>query len=776
MRIEEIYIAEFGLLHDVTIPFHPYFQVIEGENESGKTTVAAFIRYMLYGFSGKGEAGNLERSRRLSPNGRCARGRMTVTAKGHRYRIERQTTAVLQNGREAYRETAAIYDEESGLSVDTRLSAGEYILGVPENVYTSTAFLTDAAQLQIGSADMREAIEQIMFSGSERINVQQALDRLDEARRSLLHKNEKGGAIFELRKQANEVSAALEASHEASRATTALEASLTRARENEVEASENLKKLRELETAYRDLSLIRRYDALHALEVEADAARNEHARYRDAHTVNGYFPDNDYLNELSVHRSLTADAARQYAVAGKQLRRLESETSISEKSAVDISQIEATGGFGAVRKNASTLSRRHDRNTVVGILSLLASAVCAFFAIWALGENQALSIALFLITASLFASSAILFHTAHQLANALALLCRDYGTKNKNALYRRLHELETEREKDALRGHTLAAAKTVLENCRARCNDTVRDLSLLASRWGKIINPDDVSQSLDQVEKEVRACLLEEARLARHRDELLARVSAERKELAAYNEVHVRTLVSPAKRENLLLLEKEGRIGEIDRGIQFYSHQLEVLAKRIHDLEIEHAAKSALIGKPTSLAAKLSDLNEQINTLLTRHSAYVAAYDAIAAAGEQLRARIAPRLTDYARRLMKNATDGRHETLGITANLSLTVTDEEGTHSVSHLSGATMDDACIALRLALVDLLFGETPPICYDESFVHQDTDRTETLLRALHDIGQAEDKQQIIFTCHNREARLLEKIGAPHERLVLQKINKAH
>ena len=48
MIIEKIVIKSFGRLTDMTLEFSERVNVIEGENESGKSTVAAFIRYMLY--------------------------------------------------------------------------------------------------------------------------------------------------------------------------------------------------------------------------------------------------------------------------------------------------------------------------------------------------------------------------------------------------------------------------------------------------------------------------------------------------------------------------------------------------------------------------------------------------------------------------------------------------------------------------------------------------------------------------------------------------------
>ena len=50
MIIERIEIKSFGQLTDTTLEFSDTINIIEGQNEAGKSTIAAFIKYMLYGF------------------------------------------------------------------------------------------------------------------------------------------------------------------------------------------------------------------------------------------------------------------------------------------------------------------------------------------------------------------------------------------------------------------------------------------------------------------------------------------------------------------------------------------------------------------------------------------------------------------------------------------------------------------------------------------------------------------------------------------------------
>ena len=49
MVILQLNIAHFGKLQDKTIALRPGMNVITGDNESGKSTIASFVRDMIYG-------------------------------------------------------------------------------------------------------------------------------------------------------------------------------------------------------------------------------------------------------------------------------------------------------------------------------------------------------------------------------------------------------------------------------------------------------------------------------------------------------------------------------------------------------------------------------------------------------------------------------------------------------------------------------------------------------------------------------------------------------
>ena len=64
MIIQKIHINSFGPAVERDYNLSSGINVLEGKNESGKTTIAMFIKFVLYGLSGRaGEGGLSERKK-----------------------------------------------------------------------------------------------------------------------------------------------------------------------------------------------------------------------------------------------------------------------------------------------------------------------------------------------------------------------------------------------------------------------------------------------------------------------------------------------------------------------------------------------------------------------------------------------------------------------------------------------------------------------------------------------------------------------------------------
>ena len=195
MTFESLYIKSFGKLNGKKITFSDGVNIIEGGNESGKSTICAFIQFLFYGLPSK----TSEKLRYISWDTSLASGSAIVKDKGIRYRIEREVICLkTEDGVYQFREKYGIYDAETNIACFKSRSPGEVFFGVSSSVFESTVYIRQTENSKVGDASLGNEAENILFSGNERMNTGQALSKLDSARSNLLYKNRKGGKIFDL--------------------------------------------------------------------------------------------------------------------------------------------------------------------------------------------------------------------------------------------------------------------------------------------------------------------------------------------------------------------------------------------------------------------------------------------------------------------------------------------------------------------------------------------------------------------------------------------------
>lgn len=135
MIIRSLNIAHFGKFKDTSFSFDEGINIITGENESGKTTIAAFIRGMLYGIPVSSEI--YERYLPYDEDGVFG-GTMKVSDKDDIFRIERDfRKGSLKILKERSDEEEIVTDPKALLSTLTK--------GISEEEYLSTGFLSQDA-------------------------------------------------------------------------------------------------------------------------------------------------------------------------------------------------------------------------------------------------------------------------------------------------------------------------------------------------------------------------------------------------------------------------------------------------------------------------------------------------------------------------------------------------------------------------------------------------------------------------------------------------------
>ena len=159
MKIIELYIEEFGAIKDLHIKPDEGITVIAGENESGKSTVWAFIKFILYGLA---KRGSTERERAISRSGHRAAGRMLVQKGGEVYQINR---SVIEGGRTS--EAISVVRTRDGEKVFQGEIPGEAILGVPKEVFENSCAVGQSMCAGVSGKKEANAIQNLLTSADE---------------------------------------------------------------------------------------------------------------------------------------------------------------------------------------------------------------------------------------------------------------------------------------------------------------------------------------------------------------------------------------------------------------------------------------------------------------------------------------------------------------------------------------------------------------------------------------------------------------------------------
>lgn len=759
MIIEKIIIKSFGLITDMTLEFSDKVNVIEGQNESGKSTIAAFIKYMLYGFEGaESEGVTSERKKRISWETGTAQGSMYVRVKDKRYLITRSTTPTDNSGRPTYKEEAAIVDLETGAPAFGKLSAGDVFFGVDRDLFDNTAFIGQIGDSSINEGSVKESIENILFSGSEKINNQRAAARISDKMHSLLHESGKGGAIVDLVGREEALEEKLAACEEDNRKILEKEAELHRIRERRSEAEDKQDKLHELSSCYSNVMLIQTFDQLHGLEEECEEKTEAYNSFIAENTRAGFVPDEQYLTDLAVARKGVNESYHTLGCAQDAYTEQRRAVGITKEIEGAIERSDEMGGEAAIIKSADAFRKKRILSAALSLGGMLLLIAAAVFEIVAAGISGVLvwqilvgvGAALALGMAGFFAYD---FYKNHKQLSALA---SKFGTDNYTDLVGKLSVIAEARSKRDAMAQASENARAAVERARERYEEAKRLLTSLILKWGEEPPASELSGFLDRLEDKVRSFLEKKNELYDAKSNIEITVREIRRTLADKSEIDVRAQVSPLKRRALSGVNYD----EIINGIADAKSRIAEEDRLAFDVENELMLLKGRAGDPGEYYSRIQAIATRREELQNKHKAYYIALGAIKGASDNLRAEISPRLGEYATRMMEIMTDKKYTSFDVSDGLKVSFVDPLGEKkSVDFLSGGTRDMAYIAVRAALIDMLYTEKPPICFDESFAHQDNVRARSMMRAIKQLA-GEGCQSFIFTCRGREAALANEI----------------
>ncbi len=745
MKLLEMTLASFGGLQEKKITLSDGINLLVGDNESGKSTLLLFIKFMFYGMPRKGHE---DRERSVSRTDHRAAGSLTLSYEGECYRIER---SFVESGRGGS-ERRVIYRLSDGAEVFRGKEPWEVFLKVPREVFESSVCIGQMkCELSEGKKGT-DAIKNLLTTADEGTDLTKVTETLEKIRVSYRHKSGKGGKLSELSAQIHAERQALErAVGDCNRMAELEQRSELASRQFEeteqklAQANRRLSYLGKIELLRRFDALKKKEEALPMLDAAIESCKQKQGisnviptegdAVRLCALADGLEEAEETLRETEQERLAFADTADFDPALAEQGRRLES-----------------AGGFDSVFLQMQTLRRRYGSGVKLGISALVAAVVgIALGIIWDRLWSGVIGAAAALLL------SGIAFWRAgahHRLAKELAA---QWGTSPAHlqehlaacaAAYARSIAFQaslSERER------AWSMAQRNLQKLRERLAEE------LAKHTAEEVAADGMAAR--QEAEQIRSFLARYGELQQRRAVLVHAIAEERHLLSSYDEEALRQDLA-----DLGDLADGMDLAEAERQQKWIAEQRNQFKLRKDRADTERISLAATAKDPLVLADTLAGLEQVYQRAEEYCDALEMALEALHDASEQMSGSVTPELSRRAGEMMSFVSGGKYAEVRSGSDWIPSLADADGYQiHTDLLSGGTRDLAYLTLRLSLMLHLFGEEiPPLLMDESLCQLDDTRMGRVLTLLSHLCEGRF-QCLLFSCQSRELRFCEEKKLP-------------
>lgn len=786
MIITKLQIDSFEGLYRKSIELSDGVNIISGKNESGKSAICDFIRFMLYGICSRSEA-----ARFPSLGTGKAAGSMTVRIGSDELkdpiprtvRIEREFIPKVTD-------KVRITDAVSGAEILKGAVPGEYFLGISAEVFSSTAYVSQLGGREVSGRDIGESVEKVLFSADESIDTSRAVERLDSARIKLMHKNEKGGLIPELRSERDALKLRMEKAEASAKELSEAESKLASCEEKLAENAEKLRaadgRVKYCEAAIGLLGAGRAEqirEKLNALKIRRQQLKNN-TEYE------GFLPTDGYIDRIEeLDRTIKSERSRLERISAEQNEVYGPEGGEKLDLLVDIENA------GGIRDTELRAENAYSKKRAFALLSAIlfavsAISICAGVFI-AYIKSDINGIVPIIIGLTALIGTVITIISRKQAAVEYYELLNLTGALDINDLYRILDELE--RISDSISAEKAAqdTGRRSISECQELIRSYSEELDELLSYW----NMESAEQAVHTFSKfNIRLGEIDSE--IRHQTEMLDEsdtgADSARKEslkkAAGQNEHFVSEKLKAALNDDTAPTADRRRaladgLENARREYGFISGASEALTHKKHEIELRITALRSGSEPILPLKEKLNDIESRLENYEKMHAALVLAADRLRSAGAALHSRITPSVTKRVSELLSELTDGKYSSVGIDSNFSMHFagpsmsfenqnadTASSLTLDIQYMSGGTKDAAYIALRIALTELLCKENvTPLIFDESFCHIDDERLNHILKLINRLSENDFRQTLILSSFDREIGIMRSKEYPFNHITL-------
>ena len=735
MVINRIHIQRFGALHDRDFSVMPGLNILEGENESGKTTVAAFLRYIFYGIANNASVSHFLDSYQRKETPELFGGFLDITLSVPLTDIPDLTDyRIIRMRNQAGEESCTVCPLINGdpdVPLFTDVIPGELFFGVSEQVFSASAFVgqvnstahakntNDASGNYTGGTPIRDAIDRILYAANEELDPDAAIRSLYAKRNALYDPDTETGSIRNLERRRAALASALEAAESSYAELTAESDDEAAADEVSVPATEEdikeqqrmlddcntaitekearaerLQKILDQFAVYRSLDDL---DSLKAWKQEQNHAEKRAAALAATMFRGSYIPDEDFTASLYLCAEDMKNAAEQAADAKAKLERLDFSVRRDNIKEKQMRRIALDGGADEIRSRLDKLYGKRSIVTIFGIFFLLFTVFAAATTVFLLILHSTTYQNSILITAILGALAFFFFLSRGNYERSIGVLLKRYSCTTENELENFLEECVISKGKLDSLTENKEALTAQMSELSLQGSEAARQAALLLS---KIQPPDAVKITPDRLTPQVITTAAERIdrtlgelnRLYQTADACRDRITQYLAEHHAQNEETLisrrKTLAAFFERNGTVFDPKpieEELIAALTAVTELHQKRETLMASLSQPVSADAVPQKAKTIKkpfrpavsgdigpnPALLRSLIAEMDEVLRRDRKQYAALNLAIDAMRSASTSLHQSIAPRLTENAGKLMALLSDHRYASLTLDDTMHL---------------------------------------------------------------------------------------------------------
>ena len=190
--------------------------------------------------------------------------------------------------------------------------------------------------------------------------------------------------------------------------------------------------------------------------------------------------------------------------------------------------------------------------------------------------------------------------------------------------------------------------------------------------------------------------------------------------------------------------------------------EYETTMYRLSQINAERNVVESTSGKLTEIVEELEELKQEREKLLNYNDTIEIAKEVLKESYDELKNNVGPEFDKKLSYIVGKITNNKYNDVYIDNEHNIKIRTEHGEYvNLERFSTGTIEQVNLALRLAYIDTISKERLPIILDEAFAFYDDERLANIMRFLSE--EYIDRQVIIFTCSNREKKIIEEENIP-------------